>query len=414
VVAATGVDNLGVIAHLADASLVEIVDGPDGEPMVSMLETIRAYARDRLERSSEVHVVRLQHAQWCIHSAREVDALLHTPQQMRALDRMDVLEQDIRSALDWCLVPAGEGSAERRACGYALVQAMHRYWYRFGYAIEGRGWEERALLALESEGEKESSTLLDALHALGVSLLQQNELQAGTDMLRRALELARRLGDLESEARACNSLGIALREAGEIEAARSLIKESVVLGRRANSRMREATALSNMVLVHLDLGEYADALTAAKEALAADRELGDPWGISISESNLAGVLLVAEGPQKALEHLTRVAPQAIALGDRELSIDVVESFAAIWAALGDARRTAVLLGAADQHRAAAGIARSVPDEDFLQKFVSGPLASLPDQEREHLYARGYALGIDDAVALGREHPDNAARPAAGP
>ena len=44
-------DPLDVVAHLVDVSLLEIVEGPDGEPMVFMLETIRRFARDLLEAS---------------------------------------------------------------------------------------------------------------------------------------------------------------------------------------------------------------------------------------------------------------------------------------------------------------------------------------------------------------------------
>jgi hypothetical protein len=46
-----GADPLDMAAGLLDVSLVTVTDGADGEPRVGMLETIREYALERLERA---------------------------------------------------------------------------------------------------------------------------------------------------------------------------------------------------------------------------------------------------------------------------------------------------------------------------------------------------------------------------
>ena len=43
---------------------------PDGEPRVGMLQTIRAFARDRLDDSGESDEARLRHARWCVERRR--------------------------------------------------------------------------------------------------------------------------------------------------------------------------------------------------------------------------------------------------------------------------------------------------------------------------------------------------------
>jgi predicted ATPase/class 3 adenylate cyclase len=393
-------DPLDVVAHLIDVSLVEIVEGPDGEPMVWLLETIRRFARDQLHATGEYDDVRLRHARWCLQVSTEIRGLLHGPTQMSALDRMKAVEEDIRAALDWCLSPEATPPLERLQCGFALLDPMDAYWYRFGYIAEGRGWHDRALVILDREDLSDSAPIVDALHGQGVMAVQQNDLATGTHALESALAMAHRLGDVFREARESNSLGIAKRESGDVTAARSLIERSLSLARSIGDRQREATALGNVVHVHMDLGDYGAAVTAAREAIAADKALGDPWGIAVGQSNLVSALLNADGPQRAYEQLRAVAADAIALGDIELSIDVIESCAAVQAGLGEARRAATLLGAAENQRELAGIPRAAPDQQHLDRFIVPARHSITDEDWNRARAGGRSMSIDAAVSFG--------------
>ena len=65
-------DPLDVVAHLVDVSLLEVVEGPEGEPMIFLLETIRRFSRGLLEESDEHDAVRLAHARWYVAVARQI------------------------------------------------------------------------------------------------------------------------------------------------------------------------------------------------------------------------------------------------------------------------------------------------------------------------------------------------------
>ena len=347
VVGRDGTDPLDIVAHLVDVSLLEIGEGPDAEPVLFLLQTIRQFARDLLADSADHEQVRLAHARWCHATATQISALLHTPRQMTALDRMQAVEEDIRAALDWCLAADTDPAGDRAQTGFALLAPMDTYWYRFGYIAEGRGWHERAVRLLATDDVPDSRQVVDALHGEGVMAVQQMDLTTGTEVLERALAMSERLGDLDRQARESNSLGIARREAGDVQAARHLIERSLSLARMLRDPHREATALTNVVHVHMDLGEYREAVDAARRAIAADRALGDPWGVAINRNNLVMALLHSEGAQPAYEELRAVAGDAEAQADIELSIDLLENAAAIWAGRAQPRRDAVLLGAAD-------------------------------------------------------------------
>ncbi|MGI8700604.1 MAG: tetratricopeptide repeat protein [Nocardioidaceae bacterium] len=396
-----GVDPFEAVARLVDANLVRIVDSPDGEPHVSMLQTIRAYACQQLDASGEVDQIRLRHARWCASAAAEASPRLQGPMRTSALDAIGTVEDDVRSALDWCLRPAdaGAGESARIDCGLELIAVMMVYWYQYGYVAEGHGWYERAVEAVdESVGEQENGKVVDALHGLGVMLLQQHDVAPGRSALTRALDMARRLGDRRRQAREMNSLGVAARECGELDTARSLIEKSLALARELGEDGLEVTALSNMVVILLDSGACAEAVATAQEAVTRDMTRGDRWGVAINNTNLGLALLRAESASVAYEHLSEVAVGVVEVGDPELSVDLIELFASALAEMCDATSAARLIGCADAQRSAIGIPRSEPDAEQLERSLARARPLVSPTAWDESRASGAGLTIDEAVA----------------
>ncbi len=397
-------DPLDVVAHLVDVSLVETTEGPDGEPMVWLLETIRLFARDRLADAGELEAARAQHALWCLAIATEANTQLGGALQMSALDRFHALEQDIQSALDWTLGASGPWRKERLESGLSLLEQMYRYWYRFSHAAEGRQWHERALARLRTGEVADSARIVDALHGQGIMALEQGDVVAGTQALERSLEMAQRLEDGYRGARESNSLGVARRLAGEFESARGLLEQSLELARAEEAPRLQASALSNMVTVLLDTGDYPAAVDAAQAAISLDRELDDEWGLAVDRSNLVFAVLFARGPQEALELLREGAGEAVALGDLQLSIDILENLACILAALGDVTGSATVLGSAQRHRDENSLRRPEPDQVHVDRFIQPARASMAPADWQRAFDAGSALSIEAALADGLARP----------
>ena len=341
---------------------------------------------------------RLRHAQWLERVTADIVDTLRSPRQMTARDRMEAVKDDVRAALDWTLSPEVAPGDPRRTCGFALLTHMDTYWYRFGYIAEGRGWHERAMRLIDSGSPMDDPGIVDALHGHGLLAVQRNDSTTGAASLRRALEMARRIGDLDREARESNSLGLALRAGGDDAAGRELILRSIELARQIGNRQREATALSNVVLIHMDAEDYDRAVVAAKEATEVDRALNDPWGVAINQLNLASALLHAEGPGPARALVDEIAQDVLALDDVELSIDMVETIAAIAASAGDAELAASLVGAADAKREGVGMPRVMSDDALLERFVGPARATVGPERWESAYRRGRSDSIEEAVA----------------
>ena len=89
------------VTSLVDQSLLRPVDGPADEPRYLMLETVREYARERLEASGEADDIRRRHAAWFLALAETAEPELVGPAQERWLDRLEDEHPNLRAALAW-------------------------------------------------------------------------------------------------------------------------------------------------------------------------------------------------------------------------------------------------------------------------------------------------------------------------
>ena len=85
----------------------------------------------------------------------------------------------------------------------------------------------------------------------------------------------------------------------------------------------------------------------------------------------------------------------------ELSIDLVESGAAVWAGLGDAPRAARLLGAGETQRTKVGIPRGAPDQRHLDRFLRPVHKSSARSDWDHEYWQGQSLTLEGPQSLRR-------------
>ena len=129
------------IATLSSKSLLYREAGVDGEPRWGMLESICAYARERLEASSEAPEIHRLHAEYCVALAEAARAQIRGPEQSRWLERLEQDHDNIRAALAWS-THAGHDAAE---LGLRLCGALPYFWDMHGHASEGRRWLQAAL-----------------------------------------------------------------------------------------------------------------------------------------------------------------------------------------------------------------------------------------------------------------------------
>jgi tetratricopeptide (TPR) repeat protein len=146
----------------------------------------------------------------------------------------------------------------------AVVDAHLIYDHR-----DNRFWQGGARLlphALAAAGHAErahawSAPLGRLLHKAGTFLVRSGEVERGLELYRRALDVARRLGDLEGEAVTLNSLGHAHWRRGPWREATSSYEAALRIYDTLHDPDAQALTRNNLALVRWDQGRWTRALS---------------------------------------------------------------------------------------------------------------------------------------------------------
>ncbi|MEU8663804.1 BTAD domain-containing putative transcriptional regulator, partial [Actinoplanes philippinensis] len=255
-----GGDPLDPLTQLVDRSMVEWRDG-----RYRLIETIRAYARERLAGDERVHAYRRLVGLWVERLATPPPS--DGPRHTAWLSGIAADHDTIVAAIDWSL---RDGDPER---GLTIASGMWWYWWIAGRMIEGREWLGRAL---------------DAAPSAAPSLRGR--------ALRAAAALARNSGDLSQ--------------------ARTLGEECLVTFREADDRVGVLAALNNLLITAQAQEDYPASLEFGREAIRAAEQGGDQRMIAAASNNTAGTLRCMGRLDEAEPLFRRALDGFRALGDR--------------------------------------------------------------------------------------------------
>jgi predicted ATPase/class 3 adenylate cyclase len=391
-----GTEVLDVISRLVSASIVRVDEAADGEPRIGMLETIRSFALERLDESGEGDAVRTRHLTWCAAAIDEAIPLLRGNLHTVGLDRLGALDDDVRAALRFAL-DTTPNDPNRTTIGLQLlITVTTKYWYLFGSVTEARMWQERALV---SSGDADSEAKVGLLYGLGISVLQQGLLPESIELMTRSLEMARRLGQLDSQARALNVLAVARRQGGEFTASMELLRASIEICRQTGNADIESKALGNLVVVYHDLGEFEQAARAAEDSIRVNTARGDDWAVAIDRVNYISAVLKLDGGAAAAARYREWIPTMLTFAETELFIDVIEVGGAIAAQLDQAALAAQLLAAADTRRSTMGMPRTIAEAARVDEWVRASSDALSVSEWQATYDSGTTITPAQAVDL---------------
>ena len=150
-----GSDPLDLLAELVDASLVAVTETDDGEPRVLMLETIRAFAAEKLRERGEDDAVRATHARHFTQLAEKLSPIFYEggDDLTAAMARLGAEHDNLREALGWTLDESAHTSEDlgRLTIGRRLAGALAPFWTSEGYLHEGARWLSSALRVPEAD-----------------------------------------------------------------------------------------------------------------------------------------------------------------------------------------------------------------------------------------------------------------------
>lgn len=313
---------LDLLISLVDKSLVIY---EEKQSRYRMLETVRQYARDRLQERNEHSLIRNRHRTYFLGIVETAKGFLDGQEQVRWLSLLEAEYDNFRSVLDFC---RSTDEAANPQIGLQVAEGLWWFWRVRGYWREGletlmallaqsqtnqpsllrakalyaagcltcllNEYTEARLLLQESlalaQRQNAKQDIANALHALGNLALDQGEVTGAIALLEESLELRREIGDRTGIATSLLMLGnVALTS--DLNVARERYEESLRIRREYGDKKGIASALNNLGEVARDQGNYDVARGFYEESLTISQELGDRWGVSTALGNLGMVAM---------------------------------------------------------------------------------------------------------------------------
>jgi non-specific serine/threonine protein kinase len=260
---------LDLLTSLVDKSLV-VVERQGREQRYRFLETVRAYAGEKLSEAGEARQLRDRHAAWCLALAERAEPELFGPASRVWLARLESDYPNLRASLEWLL----DNDLERAA---RLGGSLWKFWY-LGPLAEGPRWLEAILARAPNGSVAYGKVLLGA----GFNARAWGSLDHAQTWTEASLAIARATGDRDLAAWALHNLANMpgnITDGTVLATKRGLLEESVDLGREVGDRAIEGMSLRDLGHIARRCGDYERAERLYQESLAIGRELGEPYNI---------------------------------------------------------------------------------------------------------------------------------------
>ncbi len=428
-------DLLEGLTALVNNSLLRREDSAKDEPRFGMLETIRAYALERLAESDDRVAVQERHARFFSNVIlNQAGEGVFTPQSRAWLDWLEREHDNIRATLEW-----SQTKQPDPILAAALAMSLHWFWYRRGYVQEGGRWAERLLTLPAMQTASPPRAL--ALQTSALMLTWQGEHEAALRRFNESLRIWQRLEDAGGVALNLIGKSVALINMGRDSSAQPLLTEALALVDDLRRPFFHAVVLIHLGNVALGQGHFDEAQVRLDQGLAEARAINEEWSVSFALNNLGEVaraqgryatarayyeqseaLLRSSGDQGDLARLVHTLGyiaqhegdharaearfrESLALfrrlGNRRGIAECLAGLAGLGAAQGRARWSATLLSAAEANLRAGGGAWWPADRVEIEHHRELIRAAL-GTEFAAAWDRGQTLTLDQALHLADE------------
>ena len=383
--------DIDVLASLQDKSLVRRRTDPDGTVRFWMLETIRSFARERLDDTDDEEALRVLQIDQLTELADEAGtrAIVDEPRPWR-LELVEPEIDNIRSALDWSV----DSDPER---GLKLATWLEAFWV-VRDPTEGT---TRLQVLLDECPNADPALRARALRALGGTLDILGENDRAAPLYPESLGLFVGLGDTASASHMRMRVAANMLMRGETEAAWPLLEASLDESRSLDLPLGVSQALAFLSDRSRRAGDFDEAVQMCIESADLARDVGWTWW-EAGQLESAATIELERGDFDASElHATRAASLSLELGDRQHTIFAASHLAVLAVERRDLDRAGRIWGAIESEEAAGRVGQWEAHRDEVAARVVRP--------DEPSFVEGLAEGrlLSIAAALELETPDSA-------
>jgi non-specific serine/threonine protein kinase len=354
-----------------------------------LLETVRQYGRDRLQKSGDAGDVQRRHCEWYLDLAERADTKLRGNEQDVWLNHLETEHENLRAALTWSKTAKDGAESWQR-----LAAALEWFWFMNGHWSEGRRWLEEALLAGEVAG---ASVLFKVTWGAARTDYQQGDNERARELFEQMNVLAERLGDKRNSILARVCMGTIVRELGESERGAALGEEGVTLAREFGDKWLLALSLAELAIGVSTLGDYERAEALCAESIRLFEEIGDKWRVSVARRNMGIILLHRRNYSRAVTFYV----DSIRLRDPAkngwVAYQSLEGLACIACARGHHERAAILFGAANSLQESLRSRRDRHYQGEVDGYMKAARTSLGEQAFASAWTEGRAMTLEQGI-----------------
>ncbi|GLZ31977.1 SARP family transcriptional regulator [Lentzea sp. NBRC 105346] len=363
---------LDLLTSLTEKSL--LVAAGEGAPRYRMLGTIKEYAAQRLAEAGESDLARQAHLAWFTELAETAEPHLRRSEQLDWLATLKAEHDNITSAMRGALA-AGDAHAAMR-----LAAAAGWYWWLIGHKAEGM---ELIRAAIDTPGEVPDG-IRAWVYALTTTFITSGpgDVPEAAEWIHKAYEISRR------DQRHHPALGLVvplermLREPDAVVPAWESLLDNEDPWVRALSRLQ----LGKMWIM---LGRGGDAEAYFEESLVEFRVLGERFGISFAQTELADRIAMRGEFAEACEHFEQAIAVVTELGAVDDVILLRARQARLYWLMGDKDAGAAAM--AEAGRRATGV--TWPGTLAALALAKAELARWNDDAEEAFDQLGIATGF---------------------
>jgi predicted ATPase/DNA-binding CsgD family transcriptional regulator len=359
---------LDLVAALIDKSILRTTARHGRPTRYRFSDPVRDFGRDALAQLDPAGMAWSRHLEHFNHLVASVPELLFGPDQVRHLDMLRTEQANLDAALLQALSEREMDAADSLACAIALVSFSS-------------GSLSEASHALSTAADRDGNRSTARVRLLWLSAwlaINQGEVTLARDRASQSRRLAQLIDDRGGMVHALQYLGQAELLANDVGAADRDCRRAVHLAREVGEDHLLATSLVRYAQVLEAVDQYDDAKALLEESVAISDRVGETWCRGFALWNLALLMQATGRPDEGATRARAVLDSKALFEDVVGVAQGLEAMAWCLADLGDAAHAAVLLGAAETIWVSTGAAlpvRLLTRRDICEQSIAARIGA---------------------------------------
>ena len=418
------------LARLCEVNLVQPIKTNEGNTRYTMLDPIRTYVQEKLQRQEILEALYNRHAQYYLS---QTEGLVSQHQDIVPHTWLEQVEKDYSNIL---LVLQWSVSQHKSAVALRLGSVLWHFWFQYGYLREGQHWLEQVrslqvndlwyaragvllgdgtLALYQNNYAAAHASLMESLHLwysignndgvattlekLGVLATIQQQWDHARHYFQTSFDLFQGIHHHTGMASALLNRGTLANKQGHITAGKHYYKESLAIAQQLEHQSILSKVLTNLGLIAQYEGNYIEANMLFTESLKYFRACSDEYWQMIVLLKLAMTSLYQSQYGQTMYYLQKLLPGMPGLNNKNVLVQYLECWAAFSSLCGNTGYGIQLWAASATLRTVAGIPIDLPIQQFLTHFRDNVLGPIDSLAHTSAWIKGQTLSVETAIDM---------------